>query len=243
MMEQYCSGVGMLLYLVKHSCPDLSNPTCELSKCLTKASKEYYNELVHIISFVCQTKDQGLKLKPHGLTFLLTDPSLPAPKLISWYLRAFCDALYASNPDCWLRVTGFLIYFCGTLILWKSKLQKSPTTSSTKCEYVAISDIVCAIMSIYNILRSLGIHVGLPIIVKVDNLGAIYLANNASSSVCTKHVDIHFHFVRDYCECGITLVCFVSGAFQRSDVMTKNTLSAIYKKHTPNFIGTPPVLG
>lgn len=243
MMERYRSGVGMVLYLVKHSHPDLSNPTQELSKCLTKTSKVYYDEMLRIISFICQTQNQGLKLKMHGLTFLLTDPSLKAPIVISWYLRAFCDALYASDPDRRLSVTGFIIYFCGALISWKLKLQQSPTISSTECEYVAISDVVCEIMYIQNILRSLGIHIGLPVIVEVDNLGTIYLANNASSSVCTKHIDIHYHFVQDYCEHGIVLVHLVLGTFQRSDVMTKNTSSAIYKKHTPNFIRTPPVLG
>ena len=240
-MERYRSGVGMLLYLVKHSRPDLSNPTRELSKCLTKAKEKYYDELLRIISFLRQTKEHGLKLKTLGLTFLLNDPLLSQPKVISWYLRAFCDASYASDPDRRLSVTGFLIYFCGALISWKSKLQKSPTISSTECEYVAISDVVREIMYIRNILKSLGINVGLPVIVEVDNLGAIYLANNANSSVRTKHVDVHYHFVRDYCERGITLVRFVSGAFQRSDIMTKNTSSTIYEKHTPNFIGKPPV--
>ena len=173
----------MLLYLVKHSRPDLSNPTRELSKCLTKAKEKYYDELLRIISFLRQTKEHGLKLKTLGLTFLLNDPLLSQPKVISWYLRAFCDASYASDPDRRLSVTGFLIYFCGALISWKSKLQKSPTISSTECEYVAISDVVREIMYIRNILKSLGINVGLPVIVEVNNLGAIYLANNANSSV------------------------------------------------------------
>ena len=30
--QDYWSGAGMLLYLVKHSCPDLANVTRELSK-------------------------------------------------------------------------------------------------------------------------------------------------------------------------------------------------------------------
>jgi hypothetical protein len=33
------SGVGMLLYLVKHSCPDIANIVQELSKCINGANK------------------------------------------------------------------------------------------------------------------------------------------------------------------------------------------------------------
>ena len=41
------------------------------------------------------------------------------------------------------------------------------------------------------------IKVPLPIKVQVDNVGAIWLANNSSVSERTKHVDLRAHFVRD----------------------------------------------
>ena len=69
-----------------------------------------------------------------------------------------------------------------------------------------MSDVVREIMCVRNILHSLGITVGLLIVVKVDNLREIYIANNAGSSVRTKHVDIHYHFVREYSEIGVVLV-------------------------------------
>ena len=42
----YRSGVGMLLYLVKHSQPDLSNGTREMSKVMDKAMEGYRAEVV-----------------------------------------------------------------------------------------------------------------------------------------------------------------------------------------------------
>jgi hypothetical protein len=36
--RNYCSGVGMLLYLTKYSHPDISNIVRELSKCMNSAS-------------------------------------------------------------------------------------------------------------------------------------------------------------------------------------------------------------
>ena len=35
----YQSGVGMLLYLVKHSCLDIANAVCEVSKVLNATGK------------------------------------------------------------------------------------------------------------------------------------------------------------------------------------------------------------
>ena len=41
------------------------------------------------------------------------------------------------------------------------------------------------------------IEVELPIVVKVDNIGAIFMAENISVSPKTKHVDIRYRFVND----------------------------------------------
>mgnify|MGYP002812946830 CR=1 FL=1 len=46
------SGVGMLLYLVKHSRPDISNAVRELSKSMDGASPAAFKELKWVIKFV-----------------------------------------------------------------------------------------------------------------------------------------------------------------------------------------------
>ena len=69
--------------------------------------------------------------------------------------------------------------------------------STTEAEYVAVSEVVKEIKFLYQMLRSMEIKVPLPIKVQVDNVGAIWLANNSSVSERTKHVDLRAHFVRD----------------------------------------------
>ena len=221
----------MLLYLVKNSRPDIANSTRELIKCLTKASMVHYNEMLRVMKFVIQTRDLGLKLQ-------ISEPfkySKEANKTIVWYLKAYSDASYASDKDNRLSVTGFIVYFMGAPISWRSRLQRQISLSSTESEYYAISDVVRELMYIRNILRSLGIEVGLPIQVYVDNLGAIFMAKNAASSVRTKHVDTHFHFIRDYYENGTLLVTFCNTVNMDADILTKNVASPIYDKHTPKL--------
>ena len=41
----------------------------------------------------------------------------------------------------------------------------------------------------------MGIKVELPIIVRVDNIGAIFMAENIAVSPKTKHVDIRYRFI------------------------------------------------
>ena len=47
--EKYWSGVGMLLFLVKHSRPDIANATIELSKANDGVSFAAFKKLLHVI--------------------------------------------------------------------------------------------------------------------------------------------------------------------------------------------------
>ena len=55
---------------------------------------------------------------------------------------------------------------------------RSVVLSTTEAEYVAVSEVVKEIKFLYQLLRSMEIKVPLPIIIRVDNVGAIWLAHN-----------------------------------------------------------------
>ncbi|KAG7353397.1 reverse transcriptase RNA-dependent DNA polymerase [Nitzschia inconspicua] len=61
---RYRSGTGMLLYLVKHSRPDLSNATRELSKVMDGASEKDKELMLKTVKFVITTMNRGLLIKP-----------------------------------------------------------------------------------------------------------------------------------------------------------------------------------
>ena len=56
---------------------------------------------------------------------------------------------------------------------------KSVVLSTTEVEYVAVSEVVKEIKFLYQMLRNMEIKVPLPIKVQVENVGAIWLANNS----------------------------------------------------------------
>ena len=53
----YRSGVGTLLYLTKHSRPDLFNAVRELSKMMDRPAPIHLKEMYRIIRYVLETKD------------------------------------------------------------------------------------------------------------------------------------------------------------------------------------------
>jgi hypothetical protein len=93
-------------------------------------------------------------------------------------------------------VTGFIIYLLGAPICWRSKRQKGVTLSSSKAESVVMLEAVKEIRFIYFLLKVMGVDVKLPIVVRCDIIGAIFIAENSSSGIRTCHIDTRYHFVR-----------------------------------------------
>ena len=108
--------------------------------------------------------------------------------------------------------------------------------SSTEAEYYGISDVVTELLFIKSLLEFMGIKVQLPIIVRVDNIGAIYLSGNASSSTRTKHIDTRYHFVKDYIEDGIVKIKFVKSEDNDTDLFTKNLSNSDFQKYMEKFM-------
>ena len=80
------------------------------------------------------------------------------------------------------------------------------------------------------------IEIELSITVHCDNIGAIYLGNNAKLSQRTKHIDVKHHFVREYIDKGLIKIVFVKSEENDADIWTKNVKQETYDKHTSKFM-------
>ena len=207
--SMYRSGVGTLFYLTKHSRPDITNPVRELSKSMDGASMAQVTEKYRVIKFVLEMKTLELRM-------------VPIFKDGIWKLEAQSDSDFANDKDTRYSVYGYIVYFCGIPVVWKSKSMMCVVLSTTEAEYVAVSEVVKEIKYLYQMLRSMEIKVPLPIKVQVDNVGSIWLANNSSMSERTKHVDLRAHFLRDMIKDQVIEINFAKSAENDSDVMTKD---------------------
>ncbi len=123
----------------------------------------------------------------------------------------------------------------GVPISWKSRTQRNVTLSSSEAEFVALSEVANKIKFIIQVLLSIGIEVELPIIVHVDNVGAIFMAENVSTSTRTKHVDVCYHFVREFIEEGFIRIIFVRTKDNKADIFTKNVVGDLFDKHNEDL--------
>ena len=85
-------------------------------------------------------------------------------------------------------------------------------------------------------LEFLKITFNYPIIIRVDNVGAMFLANNPVLSQRTKHISVRHHFVREFIEDGILKILFVKSKMNQADIFTKNLSRDLYEKHKRSII-------
>ena len=218
------AGIGILLHLVKYTRPEIANSVRELSHVMDCANDAHFKELLTVIKFVLDS--EALKL--------LIDLNKAGKGI--FYLTRKLDSDFAGNQETRKSITGWLVFFLGVLIAWRSKAQPHITLSSTEAELVAVTDLCCEILFCHQILSFLGITLEYPILVEVDNQGAVFLARNDCTSQRTKHIDTKYLFLREYQEDGIIKIVFVCSEDNESDVMTKNTSKPIYEKHVNKFM-------
>ena len=151
-------------------------------------------------------------------------------------LKALSDSYFASDKETRIRVFGYIIYFCGIPITWRSKGMKRVVLSTTEAEYMALSEAVKELKVIVQLLQTMNIEVELPITVYVDNVGAIWLSNNRTTSDRTKHIDIRTSFVKEYQEDGKIIIKFVKSEDNEADIFTKNTANVIFHNHQKKLV-------
>jgi hypothetical protein len=163
---------------------------------MNKATMGTYLDMLRVIKFVVDTKNFGLRVQHKS-------------KLKNWSLCVFCDSNWARDSETRISVTGFIVYLMNVPVCWRSRAQRGLTLPCSEAEYVAISEAVKESKFIYYILQRIGIDIELPIIVKTDNIGAMFMAQNSSSGVRTCHVDTRYRYIRENVEEGIIKIEFV----------------------------------
>jgi hypothetical protein len=222
--KEFRSGVGSLLYLVKHSRPDIANAVRNLSKVMDGATEAHQKILYRTIKYVIDTRGRALLMQPVN------------SKGRYWEIEAYSDSDWASMENNRKSVSGFVVFLNGVLVSWKSKQQEVIARSSTEAEYIALAAVCTEVIFIKQLLESINIGVKTPIKINVDNTGAIMLLENESISNRTKHIDVRVHFVRDLRDDKIINVEYVNTAFNLADPYTKNLTGNDFHRLTSGYM-------
>ena len=150
----------------------------------------------------------------------------------------FSDSDWAGDKETRMSVTGYCVFLQGCPISWKSKGQTSVTLSSSEAELMALSEATKEIRFIYELLILMKINVKIPIVCRVDNVGAIFMAENVTATPKSKHIDTRAKFATQFVDDGFLKINFVKTTKNVFNMFTKNVSSDIHDKHKGEYIWT-----
>ena len=87
---------------------------------------------------------------------------------------------------------------------------------------MALLKAVQEVMFVIKSLKSIKISVKLLIIVRVNDVGAIFMADSATATSHLNHIHIKYKYVNEYVEDRIVKITFIMSAENVSSILTKN---------------------
>ena len=139
----------------------------------------------------------------------------------SHVLTGFCDSSYISPDPEQARSTGYMFFLGSNIISYSSRLQRLVAQSSTESELISAADIAKEAKYLMTLFGELGVTEATRCTLRVDNLGAIILAQHNKFSPRTKHLGVRLHALRYLVRTDQIQLHHVRSKSQRSDLLTK----------------------
>jgi hypothetical protein len=130
-------------------------------------------------------------------------------------------------------ISGFAYLIDGGAISWSSCKQELITLSTVEAEYIATTHAAKEGIWLQRLIGELFDDVVItPLILYCDNQAAITLATTDNYHVQTKHIDIHFHFIRHSVKSGVFKLIYCPTDDMVVDILTKALPGWKVKGHT-----------
>ena len=105
---------------------------------------------------------------------------------------------------------------------WFNRKQKSVALSSVEAEYMEASQASCKALWLCKLLLDLFDRELRPTLIYCDNQSCIQLSENPVFHDRSKHIEIRYHFIRDYVQRGETTLQYISNDEQVADILPKS---------------------
>ncbi len=112
-------------------------------------------------------------------------------------VHGYTNANWVGNVSDRRSTGGFMFSFGSGDVSWSNKKQPTLALSSTKVECRGIIIATCEVVWLLKLLSNLGQSMDVHVLNYCDNISNILLANNLVYHVRTKHIEVHYHFIRE----------------------------------------------
>ena len=202
----YQQAVGCLIYLCITR-PDIQFVVSQMSRFMHCPGVKHWQAVKRIFRYLSGTQSLGLFYPKGG--------SLPPD------LHAFSDSDWAGCYDTRVSTSGFCFMLGSSCISWLSKKQPTVATSSCEAEYRAAFTATVECVWLRRLLADLGVGQSSATTIFTDSQSAIAVVRNPVFHARTKHIEVHYHYVRERFSAGEISLAYVPTQENIADLFTK----------------------
>ena len=219
---------GSILWSARHSQPETLGACSLLGSVVSKPTHQAMEALIHLMNYVIQHKNQGIKFSSKGNQRLL----------------GFVDA--SNKPE--LRtgrcVSGHVIFLANGPVVFHSKKMPLVGLSAAQNEYCGMSIANRAIAWILDLLDEIGLLESMmgnePVQLFGDNKAANLLCVEDIITAGNQHIAVHYHFSKEMQRLGRSNINFVRSADNCADLFTKSTSRQVLERLLAKVLGYDP---
>ena len=140
---------------------------------------------------------------------------------ISQDLHAFSDSNWVGCYDTRVSTSGFCFMLGSSCVSWLSKKQPTMATSSCEAEYRAVFTATVECIWLRRLMADLGVGQSSATTILTDRQSALAVARNPVFHARTKHIEVHYHNVRERLSAGEISLAYVLTLDNLADLFTK----------------------
>lgn len=175
--------------------PDLCVATGYFSRFQSCFKENHYNHAKQILNYIRGTIDLKLVFKRNE----------NAETMIG-----YSDSDWAGDRNDSKSTSGYVFKIFGNTVRCASRKQTTVAKSSTKAEYIALSETISEGNWIKKLLHEMQIESSNPIQIFEDNNSCIKIAKEPREYKRIKHIDVNYMFTRDFIEKGEYVIAEIS---------------------------------
>ena len=150
--ERYRRLVEKLNYLIVTR-PDIAHSVSVVSQYMSSPTVDNWAAIKHILCYLKGASRRGILYSNHGHN----------------KVECFTDTDWARSKEDRRSTSGYCVFVGGNLVSWKSKKQGVVSHSSAESKYRAMTQSVCGIMWLHQLLMAVDIKTVVPAKLWCDN--------------------------------------------------------------------------
>ena len=225
--KPYKELIGSLMYTMVSTRPDIAHAVYSLSRFMANPGEQHWKAAKRVLRYLKRTKTHQLQLGNLNSKTLL---------------EAYSDSDFGNDIDNGKSVTGYVVFFQGNLITWRSKQQDCVSLSSCESEYYALSSTCQEVLGIRQLMTDFGYSMIDPTTIYVDNQSAIAISKNPIISDRTRHINVRKHFIREKIENNIISLEYIPTNLNLADMFTKSLGTKLFTSHRSKLNMIDPTL-